>query len=131
MAYAGTVHGAYGTVQLHTLGRYNKVGMLLSRNGTKIRTVLDFSLYRTGRCLALHYARLMWMHLYYLYITDKHCTRIISRSNYTDENSLACKLQFQDLAKCSVLLSPIIFVIVNRKTMSDVRTIKGQSIENN
>ena len=49
----------YGTVQLQTSGRYNKAGMLLSQNGTKIGTVHDFSLYRTARCSALHCPRLM------------------------------------------------------------------------
>ena len=63
----------HGTI--HTSGRYNKAGMLPSRNGTKIGTVHDFSLYRTARCSALHYARLMCKRL------NVSCTAYIVQCN--------------------------------------------------
>ena len=52
MAYAGTVQGMFSSVQLHMSGRYNKLRDVISRNGTKIRMVHNFSLHRTAQLSA-------------------------------------------------------------------------------
>ena len=101
MAYAGTVRGTYGMVQLHTSGRYNIRQDFTKSDRYKIGTVQDFSLWRNAWCslscvwvmcficILLPTVYMFWSRCVFL-TPGMRCVKLITISDFCKPAKRAC-----------------------------------------